>query len=96
MTKADVLDTLDVLKVCNQYSINGKETTQVPFQMDGISIEPLYKEFAGWQKNITSINDFKALPPQMDTYIDYINSTLGISVKYISNGPETDQLIVAQ
>ncbi|HSN08892.1 MAG TPA: adenylosuccinate synthase [Hanamia sp.] len=96
MTKADVLDTLDVLKVCNQYSVNGKETTQVPFQMDGISIGPLYKEFTGWQTDITGIKDFKALPPQMDTYIDYINSTLGISVKYISNGPGTDQLIVAQ
>ncbi len=96
MTKADVLDTLDVLKVCTGYSVNGKETTQVPFQMDGISIEPLYKEFTGWQTDITRIKDFQALPPQMDTYIDYINSTLGISVKYISNGPGTDQLIVAQ
>jgi len=96
MTKADVLDTLDLLKVCNKYSINGKETAQVPFQMDGISIEPLYKEFKGWQADITGIKDFKTLPPQMDTYIDYINSTLGISVKYISNGPGTDQLIIAQ
>ncbi|MDE3183805.1 MAG: adenylosuccinate synthase [Bacteroidota bacterium] len=96
MTKADVLDTLDVLKVCTGYSVNGKETTQVPFQMDGISIEPLYKEFTGWQTDITGIKDFQALPPQMDTYIDYINSTLEISVKYISNGPGTNQLIVAQ
>jgi adenylosuccinate synthase len=96
MTKADVLDTLNVLKVCTGYSVNGKETTQVPFQMDGISVEPLYKEFTGWQTDITGIKDFQALPPQMDTYIDYINSTLGISVKYISNGPGTDQLIVAQ
>jgi adenylosuccinate synthase len=95
MTKADVLDTLDVLKVFNQYSINGKETTQVPFQMDDVSIEPLYKEFTGWKKDITGIKDFKTLPPQMDTYIDYINSTLGIAVEYISNGPGTDQLIVA-
>ncbi len=95
MTKADVLDTLDVLKVCNQYSINGKETTEVPFQMDDVLIEPLYKEFIGWETDITGIKDFKTLPSQMDTYIDYINSTLGIAVKYISNGPGTDQLIVA-
>ncbi len=54
------------------------------------------KEFTGWKTDITRIKDFKNLPPQMDTYIDYINSTLGISVKYISNGPGTDQLIVAQ
>ncbi|MEO6894241.1 MAG: adenylosuccinate synthase [Ginsengibacter sp.] len=94
MTKADVLDTLDVLKLCNKYSINGKETSQVPFQMEGTSIEPLYKEFTGWNSDITAIKDFKNLPSEMDTYINYINSTLGIPVKYISNGPGTDQIIV--
>ena len=95
MTKADVLDTLDVLKLCNKYSIKGKETTQVPFQMEGASIEPIYKEFEGWKTDITGIKDFKNLPSQMDTYINYINSTLGIPVKFISNGPGTDQIIVA-
>ena len=96
MTKADVLDTLDVLKLCNKYSINEKETSQVPFQMEGASIEPLYKEFAGWKMDITGIKDFKNLPSEMDTYINFINSTLGIPVKYISNGPGTDQIIVAR
>ncbi|MEO8824033.1 MAG: adenylosuccinate synthase [Ginsengibacter sp.] len=95
MTKADVLDTLDVLKLCNKYSVNGKETTQVPFQMEGASIEPLYKEFTGWKTDISGIKDIKNLPLQMGTYINYINSTLGIPVKYISNGPGTDQIIVA-
>ena len=95
MTKADVLDTLDVLKLCNSYSIEGKETSQVPFQMEGASIEPLYKEFTGWNTDITGIKDFKNLPSQMDNYINYINSTLGIPVKYISNGPGTDQIILA-
>ena len=95
MTKADVLDTLDVLKVCTAYSVDGKETSQVPFQMDGVDIQPLYKEFKGWNTDITGIKDFKNLPKEMDSYINFINSTLGISVKYISNGPGTDQLIVA-
>jgi len=95
MTKADVLDTLDILKVCNQYKVNGKDTSQVPFQMEGIALEPLYKEFTGWKTDIIAIKDFKNLPSEMDAYINYINSFLGIPVKYISNGPGTDQLIVA-
>lgn len=95
MTKADVLDSLDVLKLCNNYSINGQETAQVPFQMEGASITPLYKEFPGWNTDITGMKDFKNLPSEMDTYIKYINSILGIPIKYISNGPGTDQLIVA-
>ncbi len=95
MTKADVLDTLDILKVANKYEVNGEKTAQVPFQMEGLSLKPLYKEFSGWKTDITGIKDFKNLPAEMDTYIDYINSFLGISIKYISNGPGTGQLIVA-
>ncbi|MEO8719633.1 MAG: adenylosuccinate synthase [Ginsengibacter sp.] len=95
MTKADVLDSIDVLKVCNKYKINGNEISHVPFQMEGENIEPVYKDFPGWKTDITGIKDFKNLPSQMDTYIDYINLNLGIPVKYISNGPGTDQLIVA-
>lgn len=95
MTKADVLDNIDILKVCNKYKINGKETLQVPFQMDGKSIEPEYKEFAGWEKDITGIKDYKNIPREMSAYINYINSTLGIPIKYISNGAATDQIIVA-
>jgi adenylosuccinate synthase len=96
MTKADVLDTLDVLKLCNKYSINGQETSQVPFQMEGFNVKPEYKEFSGWQLDITQIKSYKDLPSQMDSYINYINSVLGVPVKYISNGPGTDQLIVAE
>ncbi len=96
MTKADVLDTLDVLKLCTKYSINGQETSQIPFQLEGSNVRPEYKEFSGWQSDITQIKAYKDLPSEMDSYINYINSTLGVPVKYISNGPGTDQLIVAE
>jgi len=95
MTKADVLDEIDILKVCNKYKINGKETEEVPFQMDGKNIEPEYKEFKGWEKDITKIKNYKDIPVEMSDYIDYINSTLGIPIKYISNGAATDQIIMA-
>jgi adenylosuccinate synthase len=95
MTKADVLDNIDVLKVCTKYLVNGKETTHVPFQMEGANVEPVYKAFEGWKTDITGIQNFKNIPSQMDTYINYINQTLGVPVRYISNGPGTEQIIVA-
>src|SRR5665213_368632 len=95
MTKADVLDSLDTLKICNRYKINGEETNQVPFQMMKTAIEPVYKNFKGWKTDITSIRNFNNLPDEMNVYIDYMNNTLGIPVKFISNGPGTDQIIVA-
>ena len=95
MTKADVLDEIDTLKVCVKYNVDGTETTQVPFQMEGKSLQPVYKEFPGWKTDITEIKNFKDLPTAMHDYIAYINSVLGVNVQYISNGPGTDQLVVA-
>jgi len=95
MTKADILDGLASLNVCNGYKINGEEKNFVPFQMNKGNLEPVYKSFAGWQKDITGIHDFNDLPAEMKTYIDYLNEFLGVPVKYISNGPGRDQLVVA-
>ncbi|MBS1738661.1 MAG: adenylosuccinate synthase [Bacteroidetes bacterium] len=96
MTKADVLDSLKTLSVCESYLINGEVTSQIPFQMDRLKIEPVYKNFKGWEQSITEIHEFTALPVEMKTYIEYINSNLGINVHYISNGPGTDQIIMAE
>lgn len=94
MTKADVLDELKILKVAEKYIANGKETRQIPFQMDRMEIVPVYKEFAGWKQDITTIKNYKDLPLEMAAYIKYINTALGIPINFISNGPGTDQLIV--
>ncbi len=95
MTKADVLDSLEELEVCNKYNVNGFDTKEIPFQMQGMNIEPVYKKFKGWKTDITSIKKFEKVPAEMKTYINYINETLGVSVKYISNGPGSDQIIMA-
>ncbi len=90
MTKADVLDSLEELEVCNMYKVNGVDTKQIPFQMQGMHIEPVYKNFKGWKSDITSIKNYGEIPAEMKTYIHYINQTLGVPVKYISNGPGSD------
>ncbi len=95
MTKADILDSLEELKVCNSYKINGEEKNYVPFQMNKVDIEPVYKTFAGWQKDITGETDYASLPQEMKDYISYLNEYLGVPVKYISNGPGREQLLMA-
>ena len=95
MTKTDILDALPELKVCNGYSINGEEKSYVPFQMNRVKIEPIHKSFEGWQTDITAIDNYTALPEKMKEYIDYINKFLKVPIKYISNGPGRDQIILA-
>ena len=93
MTKADVLDAFKELQVCTTYKINGKETTEVPFQMDRQKPEPVYQQFTGWNSNTDAAKDYATLPESMKEYVKYINEYLGVNIHYISNGPGRDQLI---
>ncbi len=93
MTKADVLDAFEELKVCTAYKINGKVTEEVPFQMARMSIEPLHKTFKGWNLDTTKIKEAANLPSDMSVYIDFINRYIGAPVKFVSNGPDRDQII---
>ncbi|HVK46977.1 MAG TPA: adenylosuccinate synthase [Pseudobacter sp.] len=96
MTKADVLDPFDELKVCTAYKINDKSVKCVPFQMTRVAIEPEYKSFKGWKTDITALQSAAALPVVMKDYVTFINDYLGVKVAWISNGPGRDQLIEIQ
>jgi adenylosuccinate synthase len=93
MTKADVLDSFAELKVCEAYNINGKETREVPFQISRIKIDPVLQSFQGWNMDTTKIKDAASLPATMTNYINFINSSIGAPVKYVSNGPGREQII---
>lgn len=93
MTKADVLDAFDELKVCTSYVVNGQQTTEVPFQMTRVAIEPELKSFKGWKQDVTALKSASQLPEVMKQYVSFINEYLGVKVAYISNGPGRDQLI---
>ena len=95
ITKADVLDSLETLKLAESYKVNGDITNKIPFQMENMNIEPVYKEFSGWKTDITTVKSMEDLPAEMKTYMKYIDETLNVPVNYISNGPGTDQIIVA-
>lgn len=95
MTKADVLDAFDELKVCNSYKVDGVEQQEVPYQMTKVAIEPVYKSAEGWNTNTSIVNNYASLPVTMKNYVSYINNYLGVDIKYISNGPGRDQIIPA-
>ena len=93
MTKADVLDSFKELQVCTAYHVNGQQTEEVPYQMHQLPLEPVYKQFAGWGKPIAECNNWNELPAEMNDYLAFINTYLGVKVTYVSNGPGRDQII---
>ncbi|MCG2616413.1 adenylosuccinate synthase [Terrimonas sp. NA20] len=94
MTKADVLDAFKELQVCTSYSINGKESQEIPFRLDRLPVNPVYKSFPGWNSPSSEAKSAAELPETMKTYVSFINEYLGVEVKYISNGPGRDQIIL--
>jgi adenylosuccinate synthase len=93
MTKADVLDKFEELKLCTSYRINDKEITEIPFQMTRLNIKPIYKNFPGWNSSITSVKSYRGLPEKMKNYVEFINQYLEVSIEFISNGPGRDQIV---
>jgi adenylosuccinate synthase len=94
LTKTDVLDELDELNICNGYKVNGEEKNYVPFQLNKLDVQPVYKSFPGWKQDITGIKTHDELPVKMKEYIEYMNTFLKVPVKYISNGPNREQIVV--
>lgn len=94
MTKADVLDSFETLSVCTAYSINGKETTQMPYQLERSQPVAKLQQFPGWNTGTNQCKTYEALPTTMKQYVHFINDYLNVKVRYISNGPGRDQLVV--
>jgi adenylosuccinate synthase len=93
MTKADVLDAFEELQVCTAYNNDGNNTEEVPYQMTGINLNPVYKKFKGWKTDSSALKNEKDLPAAMQQYVEFINQYLGVKVNYISNGPGRDQIV---
>jgi len=93
MTKADVLDAFKQLSVCTGYKIDGKESSEIPFQMTRVNIEPVYRQFKGWNISTSAAKSPAELPQAMKEYVDFINKELGVRIQYISNGPGREQII---
>jgi adenylosuccinate synthase len=93
MTKADVMDAFDTVKVAVAYEIDGKQTKEFPYELNN-SIKPVYKEFNGWKTSIATIRDYKALPAELQEYIRFIEIETGVPVKIVSVGPNRDETII--
>jgi adenylosuccinate synthase len=93
MTKADVLDSFKGLQVCTDYTINGKKSREIPFQMDRQKPNPEYKAFAGWNIDTSEVKLYDNLPETMKAYVKFINEYLGVNIHFISNGPGREQII---
>jgi len=94
MTKADVLDTFDTIKVATAYDINGEITSDFPYDVEG-EIKPVYKEIKAWKKSIVTAESIDDLPKELKAYIRYIEEEVGVPIRIVSIGPDRKQTLFA-
>ena len=92
MTKSDVLTHFDTLRVCTAYKINGKQTQELPFDINQ-PVEPVYREMPVWKEDISIMRSKEELPVEMLDYLKFIESEVNIPVSVISVGPDREQFI---
>ena len=95
ITKLDVLDGLDTIRIGVGYRINGQVISEPPLCVDNYaSLEPVYEEMPGWRESTVGIKDYDALPKRAREYLERIESLIGVPIDMISTGPEREETIV--
>lgn len=94
VTKLDVLDKQKTLKICVGYRYDGKTYTKFPSSFGLISqCEPVYEEVAGWEAETKNLTSKDRLPGRAIEYIGTLEKLLGLSVEFVSVGPDREQII---
>ena len=94
ITKLDVLDGLDVIRIATGYRINGEVTPEPPLSLEGYGdIQPVYEELPGWKESTVGVTDYNALPVNARKYLERLQSLVDVPIDMISTGPDRDQTI---
>ena len=97
LTKLDVLDELDEIKICVQYDLNGEKVDYLPAAVeDQLRIKPIYKTFPGWKESTNGIKNIDELPENAKKYIFAIEDFIGTKISSISTSPERDDTILIE
>lgn len=94
ITKLDVLDSFNKIKVCTGYKYKGKLLTEFTPDLHTLeNCKPVYEELTGWKKSTKGITEFKNLPDKAKRYLDYIAKKLKTPIWIVSTGNKRDQTI---
>ncbi len=95
LTKLDVLDTFDEVKVCVSYTIDGAPVNGYPDRSDLLDqVEPVYETLPGWKTSLAGVTSFSDLPPSAQALINIVERETGVPVSLVGTGPKRDEVVV--
>lgn len=95
ITKIDVLNIFEEIKAATHYKYNGELSTDLPFDINEVKVEPVWKSFKGWMKNLDDL-DYESLPSVLKEFTLFLEEYLEVPVTMISTGPEREKLILRE
>ena len=97
LTKLDVLDELEEIKMCVAYELDGKQLDYLPAAVDDqLKVKPIYKSFKGWKSSTNGIKNFDKLPENAKIYIKSLEKFIETKVSSISTSPERNDTILIE
>jgi adenylosuccinate synthase len=95
VTKLDVMDELETVRICTGYKVDGKVVDTVPIGAEGLArVEPVYEEMPGWQSSTVGITRYEKLPPKARDYLERLEEVAGCEIAIVSTGPDREHTIV--
>lgn len=95
ITKLDVLDGLETVRICTGYRLGQQDISVVPTQVNDLAqCEPVYEDWPGWQESTFGIKTFAELPKQAQNYLFRIQELAGVPIDIISTGPDRNETII--
>jgi adenylosuccinate synthase len=95
ITKLDVLDGLDEIKVCTGYSLDGRHLDILPLDADEIAAcQPVYETLPGWKDTTAGITQWAQLPSEARAYLERVQEVIGAPIDMVSTGPDRDHTIL--
>jgi len=95
LTKMDVLDDHDEVRICVAYEVDGKTVTEVPARSDHYeAAKPVYRTFPGWRSSIVGLDDMTSLPAAAKAYVSALEEAVGAPITLLSTGPKREETII--
>jgi len=92
MTKADVLNTFETIKICTKYRTPDGDKEIMPYNIEN-NLEPVYTELPGWNTDISKVKNINDFPSELTSYIKFIEMKTGVPIKILSVGPNRDETV---
>ena len=94
LTKLDILDTFESVKICVAYDLDGQRVEHLPYhQSDFHAAVPIYVEMPGWKQDLSSCTERSQLPREALDYLSFLEEQVGVPITLVGTGPGRDQFV---